>query len=158
MEIPAKMTKPFVLALLASLIPVAYADQGSFANSGGSGSGGAGVSITSTVTAPAGTLTLNCPVVATGGCTGGSYAFLSNDGSTSISATVTGGDAVESCSGGGKGGHITCTYSLTAYMRGSLTVNNATQAIVGVTSQAFVVDKPPSGTTAYNSAYAPFYY
>ncbi len=37
-------------------------------------------------------------------------------------------------------------------------MNGAAQAIVGVTSQAFTVGRPASGTTAYNSAYTPFYY
>ncbi len=167
MEAPAKTNKThktlvltlFTLcALFASWIPLAYADQGGFANSGGSAAGGSGVVISSTVASPAGTVNLNCPAVGAGGCAGGSFNFLSNDGSTSISATFTTGTATEGCSGGGKGGHVTCGYSLTAYMSGTLTVNSVPQAIIGVTYQAFTVGHSASGTTAYNSAYAPFYY
>ncbi len=156
-----KMNKTLVLALitlLAGSIPVAYADQASFTNSGGSASGGSGVTISSNVAAPAGTLTLNCPALGLGGCAGGSFGFLSTDGTTSISATFTSGTAAEGCSGGGRGGHVTCGFSLTAYLSGTSTVNGAAQAIVGVTSQAFTVGRPASGTTAYNSAYTPFYY
>jgi hypothetical protein len=36
--------------------------------------------------------------------------------------------------------------------------HGAPEAIVGSTSQAFVVAKSPSGVSAYNSAYSPFYY
>jgi len=155
------MNKTLVLALitlLAGSIPVAYADQGSLINSGGSASGGSSVTISCDVAAPAGTLTLNCPALGIGGCAGGSFSFLSTDGSTSISATFTSGTAAESCSGGGRGGHVTCGFSLTAYLNGTSTVNGASQAIVGITSQAFTVGHPASGTTAYNSAYTPFYY
>jgi sugar lactone lactonase YvrE len=164
MRLAAKVNSALIVSLLAglvfliSLISAAYADQGSFTNSGGSASGGAGVVISSTVAAPAGTVNIDCPALGAGGCTGGSLTFASNDGTTSISATFTGGTAAEGCSGGGRGGHITCGYTLTAYFSGNLTVSGATQAIVGVTYQSFTVGYPAIGTTAYNSAYTPFYY
>ena len=66
------MFKTFVLALLASLTPLAYADQGGFSNSGGSTQVSSGVVIHSTVAAPAGTVTVNCPAIGTGHCAGGS--------------------------------------------------------------------------------------
>jgi sugar lactone lactonase YvrE len=150
-----------LLALFFSLISLAYADQGGFTNSGGSAAAGPGVTISSTVANPAGTVNLNCPSVGANGCTGGSFTFLSTDGSTSISATFKSGTATESCSGGGRGGHITCGYSLTANLSGTLTVNAVPQAIVGTTSQSFEsspVAGSATGTTGYNSAYAPFYY
>ena len=149
----------FILfAFFFSLIPLAHADQGGFANSGGSASAGTGVTVSSTVAAPAGAVNINCPSVAANGCTGGSFTFLSTDGSTTLSATFTSGTATESCSGGGRGGHITCGWGLTANMSGTLTANSVTQAIIGVTSQFFSVGYPATGTTGYNSAYAPFYY
>jgi len=153
-----RMNKTLVLVLLAVFAPMAYADQGSFANSGGSAVASSGVAITSSVATPAGALTISCPAVGSGGCTGGSLNFLSNDGSTSLSASFTSGGAIEGCSGGGRGGHITCSYTLNGYFSGTLSVNGATQAINGVTNQAFLVGGSATGTTAYNSAYTPFYY
>jgi sugar lactone lactonase YvrE len=153
------MKKMPILALLSFLLPGAYADQGSFTNSGGSGSAGSGVTISSTPTTPSGTLSLNCPGSSVGNCAGGSLSYSSNDGTTSISASFTSGTFGESCSGGGKGGHITCSYSFTGYFSGTLTVSNSTQAIVGVTYQSFGTGGAAAlGTTAYNSAYTPFYY
>lgn len=152
-------TKTFVLAVVTTLVPLAYADQGSFTNSGGSGSASSGVNITSNVTTPAGSLSLNCPGSQVSGCSGGSLTYLSSDGSTIISASFTSGKFAESCSGGGRGGHVTCGYSFTGYFSGVLTVNGLAQAIDGVTSQAFGTNGVVApGTTAYNSAYTPFYY
>jgi len=117
-----------VLTVCASL---GHADQGSFANSGGSGSGGAGIVINSTVANPAGALSINCPGSVTS-CSGGNFTYSSTDGSTAIAASFTSGTFAESCSGGGKGGHTTCGYSLAGYFSGTLTLNGATQAIVGI--------------------------
>src|SRR6267143_533692 len=153
------MNKILVLALLAFLTPMAHADQGSFSNSGGSTLVSSGVTITSGVATPPGTLTLNCPSVAAGSCAGGSFSYQSNDGTTSISASFTSGRFAESCTGGGRGGHVTCAYSFTGYISGTLTVNAAAQAITGVTHQGFGTGGAAArGTTAYNSAYTPFYF
>src|SRR5467141_918395 len=153
------MNKILVLALLAFLTPMAHADQGSFSNSGGSTLISSGVTITSSVATPPGTLTLNCPSVAAGSCAGGSFSYQSNDGTTSISASFTSGRFAESCTGGGRGGHVTCAYSFTGYISGTLTVNAAAQAITGVTHQGFGTGGAAArGTTAYNSAYTPFYF
>jgi len=104
-------------------------------------------------------LTLNCPSVAAGSCAGGSFSYQSNDGTTSISASFTSGRFAESCAGGGRGGHVTCAYSFTGYISGTLTVNAAAQAITGVTHQGFGTGGAAArGTTAYNSAYTPFYF
>src|SRR5258708_36058645 len=83
------------LALFAILTTPAYADQGSLTNSGGTTSVSSGVTITSTVASPAGTLTINCPVTTTANCAGGSFAYASNDGTTSVNATFTSGTYVE---------------------------------------------------------------
>jgi sugar lactone lactonase YvrE len=153
------MTKALVLALFGILIPPAYADQGSFTNSGGSTLVSSGVGISSDVATPAGTLTLDCPTTGTGTCAGGSFTYLSNDGTNTISASFTSGTYTESCSGGGRGGHITCSYRFIGYISGTWTTNGTAQAIIGVTYQGFGTGgAPASGTTAYNSAYTPFYY
>ncbi len=149
------------LALLAFLMvfsSLARADQGSLTNSGGSGSGGAGIGITSSVAAPSGTLTINCPEDSVGSCSGGSISFSSTDSTSVIKGIFTSGAFAEGCSGGGKGGHVTCGYSFTGYFTGTWTLNSVTQAINGVSYQSFEVNGPPQGTTAWNSAYTPFYY
>jgi streptogramin lyase len=78
----------------------------------------------------------------------------------SIDASFTSGQFAEGCSGGGRGGHIHCSYTFTGYFSGTLTLNGVVQAINGVSYQAFGVGSNVSaqGTTAYNSAYTPFYY
>jgi sugar lactone lactonase YvrE len=145
--------------LMALLVPCAYGDQGSLRNAGGSTSVSSGVHIASSVASPAGAFALDCPATGTGTCAGGSLTFASNDGVTSIAASFTTGTFAESCSGGGKGGHITCSYTFSGSMSGTLTVNGTTQAIVGVTSQAFGTGGAAAqGATAYNSTYVPFYY
>src|SRR5271157_3938141 len=113
------MIKTLVLACFVILIPVAYADQGGFTNSDGSVSAG------TTVANPPGTLTIS----------GGALTFLSNDGSTAIQATFSDSSTVESCAGGGRGGHVTCAFTFTGTFSGTLTVNGSTQAINGSTYQ-----------------------
>ena len=146
------------VALFALLTTAALADQGSFTNKGGSGSGGTGIGVSSPVASPAGTLSLNCPGTTINQCAGGNLTYASNDGTTVISASFTSGSFAEACAGGGKGGHVTCGYSFSGNFSGTLTINGAVQAIVGVTYQAFDIGGPASGVTGYNSAYAPFYY
>ena len=137
------MNKKLALALFALLMPLAYADQGGLTNSGGSLAGG------TSVANPAGTLTI----------AGNTLTFVTTDGSTAINATFATSSTVESCSGGGKGGHITCYFTFTGSFSGTLTVNGATQAINGSTRQVYGTDGVvSSGTTGYNSAYTPFYF
>jgi len=139
------MKKIFSLACFAILTPFtfAYADAGGFSNSGGTLPGG------SSVGNPQGSLTIAA----------GTLAFLSTDGSTSINATFSNGSTVESCSGGGKGGHVTCSFTFKGTFNGTLTVNGATQAIIGSTHQLYGTDGVViSGRTGYNSAYTPFYF
>src|SRR6266403_1462331 len=153
------MKKTLTLALLTFFTPMAYADQGGFSNSGGSTQVGSGVIINSTVAAPAGTLTVNCPTSSPGHCARGSFSYVSNDGTMSISASFSSATFAESCSGGGRGGRITCAYSFTGYISGTLSMNGAAQAITGVTHQGFGTGGAAArGTTAYNSAYTPFYF
>src|SRR5579871_6665759 len=117
------MNKTILFIFLAFLAPVSRADQGGFTNSGGTASPGA---ITSSVANPAGTLTIS----------GTTFTYLSTDGTTSVIATISGGVYTESCAGGGKGGHVTCGYSFSGTLNGTLTVNGQTQAITGVTYQS----------------------
>lgn len=147
------------LVLAVILTPLAYADEGSFTNSGGSTSVSSGVAIiNSTVASPAGTLNLTCPQTSTGACAGGSFSYVAGNGTT-VAASFTSGKFAESCSGGGKGGHVTCSYSFTGYFSGALTAGGRTQGIIGVTYQSFGTGgAAATGTTGYNSAYAPFYY
>jgi sugar lactone lactonase YvrE len=157
------MNKTLGLGCLAILVlfltPLAHADQVGFSNSGGSTRVSSGVMINSNVATPAGTLTINCPAISPSSCAGGSIAYVSNDGTTTVSASFTSGTFKESCYGGGRGGHITCSYSFTGYFSGTWTVNGAAQAINGVTYQAFGTGGAAAhGTTAYNSAYTPFYF
>jgi hypothetical protein len=153
------MNKTLVLAVLAFLTPMAYADQGGFSNSGGSTQVSSGVIINSTVASPSGTLTINCPTTAPARCAGGSFNYVSNDGTMTLSASFTSATFAESCAGGGRGGHVTCGYSFTGYISGTWSVNGAAQAISGVTYQGFGTGGAAAkGTTAYNSAYTPFYF
>jgi ASPM-SPD-2-Hydin domain-containing protein/centrosomal CEP192-like protein/NHL repeat-containing protein len=153
------MNKILLLVFLAFLAPAAYADQGGFSNSGGSTQVSAGVTIDSSVATPPGSLTIHCPQTTPTHCADGSFAYLSNDGTVTINATFTSATFTESCSGGGRGGRVTCGYSFTGYISGTWTVNGAAQAISGVTYQAFGTGGAAArGTTAFNSAYSPFYY
>jgi hypothetical protein len=157
------MNKTLVLVCFALFIlfstALAHADQGGFSNSGGSTQVSSGVMINSNVANPAGTLTINCPSTAPASCSGGSFVYVSNDGTMALNGKFTSGTFRESCSGGGRGGRITCSYSFTGYISGTWTVNGAAQAINGVTSQAFGTGGAAArGTTAYNSAYTPFYF
>src|SRR3989449_7747015 len=139
------MKKTSALACFAVFIPFAfaYADQGGFTNSGGSLSGG------SSVANPPGTLTI----------AGGTLSFLSTDGMTAIDAGFSSSSTVESCSGGGRGGHVSCGFTFKGTFSGTLMVNGATQAINGTTYQLYGTDGVVvAGTTGYNSAYTPFYF
>ena len=139
------MKKTVALACFAIFIPFAFAhaDQGGFTNSGGSLSGG------TSVANPPGTLTL----------AGGILTFLSTDGTTAVDASFSSSSTVERCSGGGRGGHVTCAFTFKGTFSGTLTVNGATQAINGSSSQLYRTDGVVvTGTTGYNSAYTPFYF
>jgi sugar lactone lactonase YvrE len=137
------MKTAFTLVCFTVLVPLAYADSGGFSNSGGSLGGG------TPVANPPGILTI----------ANGALTFASTDGSTVIQATFLTSSTVESCSGGGRGGHITCTYTFTGTFSGTLTLNGSPQAINGSTYQLYESDGVIDiGLTGYNSAYTPFYF
>jgi len=101
--------RSIVLVLFSAFSILVHADQGSFANSGGSTSVSSGVTINSTVASPAGSLSVHCPTASAGSCAGGNFSFFSTDGTVSLTASFTSGRFAESWYGGGRGGHITCT-------------------------------------------------
>lgn len=137
------MNKTLIAACFAVMMPLAYGDQGGFLNSGGSLGGG------SPVSNPAGTLTIS----------GNNLTFLASGNSTVVSATFTTSSTVENCSGGGKGGHVTCSFTFTGAFTGTVAANGYTQAINGTTYQVYGTDGVvAAGNTGYNSAYTPFYF
>jgi streptogramin lyase len=153
------MKSAFVLTLFVLSAHLAYADQGSFSNSGGSTEISSSVIITSNVATPAGTLTIDCPITSTGLCSGGTFSSVSSDGLTIVSASFTSGTYKETCWGGGRGRPVVCAYSFVGYLKGTLTLNGTAQAIVGLTNQGFGTSgAAATGTTVYSSAYTPFYF
>src|ERR1700743_1051713 len=135
------MNKTVVIACLAAVVPLAYADQGGFLNSGGSLGGG------SPVANPAGTLTIS----------GNSLMFVASDSSAVVNATFNTSSTVESCAGGGKGGHVTCSYTFTGTFSGTLTANGYKQAVNGSTYQVYGTNGVViPGNTGYNPSLTPF--
>jgi len=152
-----KITKISILlcsSIFLSCSGLAWADQGAINVSGvGSTSVSGGVTtIASTGTSPAGSLNISATP------TSGTVSFTSADGTQSLQGTISSSSSVESCSGGGRGGHITCGYTFKAKFTGTLTVNGQTQAITGSSQETWAVGGPPYGATVYNSAYTPFYF
>jgi sugar lactone lactonase YvrE len=137
------MNKTLIIACFALILPLAHADQGGFVNAGGSLGGG------SPVANPPGTLAIS----------GNTLTFLTTDGSTVVNATFTTSSTVENCSGGGRGGHVSCSFTFTGTFSGTLTANGYTQAINGTTYQVYGTNGVVAGgNTGYNSAYTPFYF
>ena len=90
---------------------------------------------------------------------GKKLSFLTTDGNTAVNATFTTSSTVENCAGGGKGGHITCSFTFKGTFSGTLTVNGVTQAINGSTYQVYGTNGVVvTGNTGYNSAYTPIYF
>lgn len=131
-----------VFICLAGFSSLAYADQGGLISSPGG-------SLNAISTAnPPGTLSIAPP----------NLTFTSTDGSMLINAIFSTSNTTESCSGGGKGGHVTCSYTFTGAFAGTLTANGSVQAINGTTAQYYGSGGLLAGTTGYNSAYTPFYF
>jgi hypothetical protein len=123
-------------------MPPAYGDQGGFLNSGGSLGG-------SPVANPPGTLSIS----------GNNLTFVASDNSKVVNATFSTSSTVESCSGGGKGGHVSCSFTFTGAFSGTLTANGSVQAINGTTYQVYGTNGVVAGgNTGYNSTYTPFYF
>ncbi len=164
------------LGILASsmlLAPLLVAQQNVFTNAGGSITLGTDLTMAgSTVSSPAGTFGLSCPVTALPPgtysaewiCNGGSMTIQSNDGLTSLSATLTAGTLIETASGGGRGHGTTYYYSFSGTFSGTLTLNGQAQAVSGVTSQSAVPSASQLGTGSLaggasnaNAEYEPLY-
>src|SRR5215469_3386808 len=117
-----------LLVVLAVTLPLLLTSPASAGNLVLSASGGtfkmgtvvgSTVSLTgATTTSPAGSISLSCTVSSIGGsypvvyaCTGGSFTFTSNDGSTTVSGTFNTPAAVDEwIYGGGRGGQTHYSY------------------------------------------------
>src|SRR5579863_4201986 len=80
-----------------------------------------------TVASPAGTIAIDCPITSVGNgtylitynCTGGSFSYQSNDGTTTVSASFGKAAAYLSASGGGRGGNIHYYYTFSGNFTGT---------------------------------------
>ena len=137
------MSKSLIILCFAGFCTLMYGDQGGLiSNAGGT------LAAISIANDPPGTLSIAPP----------NLMFTSTDGSTLINATFSSDNTTESCSGGGKGGHVTCSWTFTGSFSGTLTVNGSTQAINGTTTQVYGSSGIIYGATGYNSAYTPLYF
>lgn len=140
---------------------------------GGTVALGAGFTLTgATVASPAGTASFDCPITSTtsGGttitynCSGGSYTFQSNDGTTTVSASFTASAVTETIFVGGHGHPNTYGYKFIGNLSGTETVNGVSAAIIGestlslngLTSQLGTTTAGASAT-GINWQYSPFY-
>jgi sugar lactone lactonase YvrE len=124
------------------------------------------------VASPAGTASFDCPITGvqqgqyqiTYTCSGGSYTFQSNDGTTTVSASFTAGTIIETASGGGRGGQTKYYYQFVGDLSGLETVNGVSAAIIGessvsvggLTQQLGSTTAGPSAT-GVNWQYSPMY-
>lgn len=136
------MRESLVILWLAVFCSLTYADQGGLI----SNAGGSLAAIT--IANPSGTLSIAPP----------NLVFTSTDGSSIINASFSTNNTTEFCSGGGKGGNVTCSFTFTGSFSGTLTVNGSTQAISGTTRQVYGSGGIISGVTGYNSSYTPLYF
>ena len=125
-----------------------------------------------TVANPAGTISIDCPITSIGNgtylvtynCSGGSFSYNSNDGTTTVSASFGTAAGYLSASGGGKGGNIHYYYSFSGNFTGTQTTNGVTAAIRGETNESMdsvtsAKGSAPAccGSAGVNSAYTPVY-
>jgi hypothetical protein len=129
--------------LAISAAPGAFASQLVLKSTGGTASLGTDFLLEgSAVASPAGTLSIDCPItsVASGTyaikyyCSGGSFAFQSTDGTTSVAAPFSTAVLTLTASGGGRGGNIHYYYSFSGNFAGTQTVNGVSAAINGETN------------------------
>ena len=163
---------------LAAALAVISAASGAFASqlvlnsTGGAMSIGTEFVLTgATVASPAGTIAIDCPITSvhngtylvTYNCTGGSFSYHSNDGTTTVSAGFGTAAAYLSASGGGRGGNIHYYYTFSGNFTGIEIINGVSGAIRGETNEAMKsVSSSGSapaccGSAGVNSAYAPVY-
>jgi streptogramin lyase len=116
---------------------------------------GSTVSLTgATTTSPAGSISLSCPVSSVGGtypvvysCTGGSFTFTSNDGSTTVSGTFTTAAVDEWIYGGGRGGQTHYSYEFVGPFSGIETLNGVSASVNGEIVVSIGTFTTPLGTT-----------
>jgi Abnormal spindle-like microcephaly-assoc'd, ASPM-SPD-2-Hydin/NHL repeat len=170
-EICVALTALFALIFVA---PDAFASQLVLNSTGGTATLGTDFTLTnSTVTSPAGTLSLDCPITSFGGgttldyhCTGGSFTYVSTDGTTTVTGAFGVANLYLSVSGGGKGGNLHYYYGFYGAFSGTQTVNGVSAAITGETNAAIgplntAIGSGSAtaccGATGINSAYTPLY-
>ncbi len=169
---------PIVFALAAAFVVISaaqasYASQLILNSSGGSMTIGTDFVVTGAIVGnPAGTISIDCPITTIGNgtylvtynCTGGSFGYNSNDGTTTVSASFGSAAAYLSASGGGRGGNIHYYYTFSGNFTGTETVNGVTAAIRGETNETMQPVTSRTGTAqaccgsaGVNSAYTPVY-
>jgi hypothetical protein len=162
-----------VALVVISVAPHAFAGQLVINSTGGTMTIGTDFVLSgATVANPAGTVSIDCPITSVGNgtylitynCSGGSFHYQSNDGTSSVSASFGTAAAYLSASGGGRGGNIHYYYTFSGNFTGIQTVNGLTGAIRGETNETMqpVTTRSGSapaccGSAGINSAYTPVY-
>ncbi len=171
-------SRRIVIALAAALVvvsaaPGVFASQLVLNSTGGTMTIGTDFVVSgATVANPAGTISIDCPITSVGNgtylvtynCSGGSFSYQSNDGTTTVSSSFGTAAAYLSASGGGRGGNIHYYYTFSGNFTGTETVNSVTGAIRGETNETMdsVTSRTGSapaccGAAGVNSAYTPVY-
>jgi len=187
-SVPALLAQPVVIrrlrwrriaTALAVALLVISATRGAFASQLVLNSTGGTMALSTdfvlsgaTVANPAGTISIDCPITSVGygtylvtyNCSGGSFSYQSNDGTTTVSASFSTAAAYLSASGGGKGGNIHHYYTFSGNFTGTQTVNGVTGAIRGETNETMDPVRSRTGSApaccgaaGVNSAYTPVY-
>ncbi len=162
-----------VALVVISVVPRAFASQLVINSTGGTMTIGTDFVLSgATVANPAGTVSIDCPITSVGNgtylitynCSGGSFSYQSNDGTTRVSASFGTAAAYLSASGGGRGGNIHYYYTFSGNFTGTQSVNGVTGAIRGETKETMqpVTSRTGSapaccGSAGINSAYTPVY-
>ena len=163
-----------ILILLMLAARPALAAQQVLSGSGGTATIGTDFIVTGVnVTSAAGTISIDCPITSSGGsypfiyhCSGGSFTYTSNDGTTSVTGSYLASQLDLWASGGGRGGNIHYNYQFFGSFTGVQIVNGVSAAIAGETSLVIgplTKEIGSVGTTAGGSAtginwqYAPIY-
>src|SRR5258708_39137129 len=133
-----------VALFVLSATPSTFASQLVLNSTGGAMTIGTDFVLTgANVASPAGTISIDCPITSIGNgtylvtynCTGGSFSYQSNDGTTTVSASFGKAAAYLSASGGGRGGNNHYYYTFSGNFTGTQTVNGVAGAIRGETNE-----------------------
>ena len=172
----ARLFLSLAVALLLAAAVQSRADNGSYTYAGGAFSTGTAVGQNikvsgSALSATGATLSFSCPITSYGAgtyqinwaCAGGSVTITTPNQSVIFHGTFVSGSMGFSGSGGGKGGHVSYSYSFYGAFSGTLTSGGVTQAANGSVSQYVKTTSQlgsgsaavTSGTLGWNSAYSP---